>query len=32
MGAGGARTLRDVVLPLIRPAIFTALVYASSPP
>ena len=28
MGAGGARTLRDVVLPLIRPAIFTALVYA----
>jgi iron(III) transport system permease protein len=28
MGAGGARVLRDVVLPLIRPAIFTALVYA----
>nr|WP_213394961.1 iron ABC transporter permease [Yoonia sp.] len=28
MGAGGARTLRDVVLPLIRPAIFTALVYS----
>ena len=28
MGAGGAQTLRDVVLPLIRPAIFTALVYA----
>jgi iron(III) transport system permease protein len=28
MGAGGARTLRNVVLPLIRPAIFTALVYA----
>lgn len=28
MGAGGARTLRDVVIPLIRPAIFTALVYA----
>lgn len=28
MGAGGARSLRDVVLPLIRPAIFTALVYA----
>ena len=28
MGAGGARTLRSVVLPLIRPAIFTALVYA----
>lgn len=28
MGAGGAQTLRGVVLPLIRPAIFTALVYA----
>ncbi len=28
MGAGGGRTLRFVVLPLIRPAIFTALVYA----
>ncbi len=28
MGAGGATTLRRVVLPLIRPAIFTALVYA----
>lgn len=28
MGAGGARTLRSIVLPLIRPAIFTALVYA----
>ena len=28
MGAGGGRVLRDVVLPLIRPAIFTALVYA----
>ncbi|TVQ52561.1 MAG: iron ABC transporter permease [Rhodobacteraceae bacterium] len=28
MGAGGARILADVVLPLIRPAIFTALVYA----
>ncbi|MDZ7823577.1 MAG: iron ABC transporter permease [Ahrensia sp.] len=28
MGAGGARTLRDVVIPLIRPAIFTALIYA----
>ena len=28
MGAGGMQTLRDVVLPLIRPAIFTALVYA----
>ena len=28
MGAGGARILTDVVLPLIRPAIFTALVYA----
>ncbi|MFN3994745.1 MAG: ABC transporter permease [Tabrizicola flagellatus] len=28
MGAGGGRVLRDVVLPLIRPAIFTGLVYA----
>ena len=28
MGAGGAQTLGRVVLPLIRPAIFTALVYA----
>ena len=28
MGAGGARTLTGVVIPLIRPAIFTALVYA----
>lgn len=28
MGAGGAQTLRNVVLPLIRPAIFTALVYS----
>ena len=28
MGAGGVQTLRGVVLPLIRPAIFTALVYA----
>ena len=28
MGAGGARTLTGVVVPLIRPAIFTALVYA----
>ena len=28
MGAGGATTLRRVVLPLIRPAIFTALVYS----
>lgn len=28
MGAGGARTLGAVVIPLIRPAIFTALVYA----
>ena len=28
MGAGGGQILRDVVLPLIRPAIFTALVYA----
>lgn len=28
MGAGGGRVLADVVLPLIRPAIFTALVYA----
>lgn len=28
MGAGGFATLRRVVLPLIRPAIFTALVYA----
>ncbi len=28
MGAGGGRVLRDVVLPLIRPAIFTALVYS----
>jgi iron(III) transport system permease protein len=28
MGAGGGRVLRDVVLPLIKPAIFTALVYA----
>lgn len=28
MGAGGGRVLFDVVLPLIRPAIFTALVYA----
>jgi iron(III) transport system permease protein len=28
MGAGGGRVLRDVVVPLIRPAIFTALVYA----
>lgn len=28
MGAGGFATLRHVVLPLIRPAIFTALVYA----
>lgn len=28
MGAGGARVLRDVVLPLIKPSVFTALVYA----
>jgi iron(III) transport system permease protein len=28
MGASGGRVLGDVVLPLIRPAIFTALVYA----
>jgi len=28
MGAGGLTTLRHVVLPLIRPAIFTALVYS----
>jgi iron(III) transport system permease protein len=28
MGAGGFATLRRVVLPLIRPAVFTALVYA----
>jgi iron(III) transport system permease protein len=28
MGAGGGRILKDIVLPLIRPAIFTALVYA----
>ena len=28
MGAGGATTLRRVVVPLIRPAIFTALVYS----
>jgi len=28
MGAGGFATLRNVVLPLIRPAIFTALVYS----
>lgn len=28
MGAGGGRVLADVVVPLIRPAIFTALVYA----
>ncbi|MBU4531469.1 iron ABC transporter permease [Hoeflea sp.] len=28
MGAGGGRVLADVVLPLIRPAIFTALVYS----
>lgn len=28
MGAGGLATLRRVVLPLIRPAIFTALVYS----
>ncbi|MBD3765353.1 MAG: iron ABC transporter permease [Rhodobacterales bacterium] len=28
MGAGGGRVLRDVVLPLIRPAMFTALVYS----
>lgn len=28
MGAGGEWVLRDVVLPLIRPAIFTALVYS----
>lgn len=28
MGAGGATTLRTVVVPLIRPAIFTALVYS----
>jgi len=28
MGAGGMTTLRHVVLPLIRPAIFTALVYS----
>ncbi|MFN7224572.1 MAG: ABC transporter permease [Paracoccaceae bacterium] len=28
MGAGGGRVLRDVVLPLIRPAIFTALIYS----
>lgn len=28
MGAGGATTLRRVVLPLIRPAVFTALVYS----
>jgi iron(III) transport system permease protein len=28
MGAGGATTLRRVVLPLIRPAVFTALIYS----
>jgi iron(III) transport system permease protein len=28
MGAGGLATLRNVVLPLIQPAIFTALVYS----
>ncbi|ODT58315.1 MULTISPECIES: iron ABC transporter permease [Paracoccus] len=28
MGAGGGRVMVDVVLPLIKPAIFTALVYA----
>ncbi len=28
MGAGGGTTLRRVVLPLIRPAVFTALVYS----
>lgn len=28
MGAGGLTTLRKVVLPLIRPAVFTALVYS----
>jgi iron(III) transport system permease protein len=28
MGAGGLATLRNVVLPLIRPAIFTAFVYS----
>lgn len=28
MGAGGLATLRNVVLPLIKPAIFTALVYS----
>lgn len=28
IGAGGATTLRKVVLPLVRPAIFTALVYS----
>lgn len=28
LGAGGSRTLRRVVLPLIRPALFTGLVYA----
>ncbi len=28
MGAGSARTLRRVVLPLIKPAVFTALVYS----
>lgn len=28
MGAGGATTLRKVVLPLVKPAVFTALVYS----
>ena len=28
MGAGGAATLRRVVLPLVKPAVFTALVYS----
>lgn len=28
MGAGGGRVLRDIVIPLIKPSIFTALVYA----
>lgn len=28
MGAGGAATLRHVVLPLVKPAVFTALVYS----
>ena len=28
MGAGGATTLRRVVLPLVKPAVFTALVYS----